>query len=118
MFERWAQHLTAGARKYDKRNWMKAQGREERDRFRESALRHFIQWYRGERDEDHASAVFFNINGAEFVGQKKEYEAKQPGLVTTTQINRAVGVPQSRDDYGLKGNSHYPGTEDYGGSDF
>jgi hypothetical protein len=67
MFERWAAHLTAGAHKYDKRNWMKASGQEELDRFRESALRHFLQWFRGDVDEDHASAVLFNVNGAEFV---------------------------------------------------
>lgn len=67
MFDRWAVHLTKGAKKYAKRNWMLAQGEEEYNRFRESALRHFLQWFRGETDEDHAAAVMFNINGAEFV---------------------------------------------------
>lgn len=66
MFMRWAMHLTAGAKKYVKRNWMKATGTEELERFRESAFRHFMQWYYGETDEDHAAAVFFNINGAEY----------------------------------------------------
>lgn len=66
MFDRWAEHLTKGAKKYKPRNWMKASGQEELERFRQSALRHFLQWYRGEVDEDHASAVFFNINGAEY----------------------------------------------------
>lgn len=70
MFERWAVHLTKGAQKYDKRNWLKAAGAEEYERFRESALRHFLQWYRGETDEDHASAVLFNINGAEYTKAK------------------------------------------------
>jgi len=70
MFERWAEHLDKGAKKYDKRNWMLAAGDEERERFRESALRHFLQWFRGETDEDHAAAVFFNINGAEYVKDK------------------------------------------------
>ena len=67
MFTRWAEHLTKGAEKYAARNWMKASGDAELDRFRESALRHFVQWYYGQVDEDHASAVFFNINGAEYV---------------------------------------------------
>jgi hypothetical protein len=67
MFWRWAEWLRKGAIRYSKRNWMKASGQEELDRFRESALRHFLQWYRGDTDEDHASAVFFNINGAEYV---------------------------------------------------
>jgi hypothetical protein len=67
MFRRWADHLTKGAVKYAPRNWMQANGDEELQRFRESALRHFMQWFWGESDEDHAASVFFNINGAEFV---------------------------------------------------
>lgn len=71
MFKRWAEHLTKGAKKYAKRNWMKAQGEEEYLRFKESALRHFIQWYLEESDEDHASAVYFNLNGAEYLKAKR-----------------------------------------------
>lgn len=70
MFERWAAHLTGGARKYDARNWMGAFTLVEQDRFKESAVRHFIQWLRGDTDEDHAAAVFFNINGVEYVKEK------------------------------------------------
>ena len=66
MFERWAAHLSKGAQKYDRRNWMMGKGDEVRERFRESAFRHFIQWWNGADDEDHAAAVFFNINGAEY----------------------------------------------------
>ncbi len=71
MFERLAIHLTKGAKKYAKRNWMQAAGPEEMDRFRESALRHFIQWMRGDVDEDHAAAVLFNINGYEYTKGKQ-----------------------------------------------
>jgi len=67
MLDRWAAHLTAGAKKYDARNWMLAAGEVEYERFRESATRHFRKWLAGEVDEDHASGVFFNINGAEYV---------------------------------------------------
>ena len=67
MYERWARHMTLGAAKYSKRNWMKADGQEDLTRFQESAIRHFEQWLKGETDEDHAAAVFFNINGAEYV---------------------------------------------------
>jgi hypothetical protein len=70
MLLRWAMQLTAGARKYAVRNWMKAEGKLEWERFRESAARHFAQWINGETDEDHAAAVFFNINGAEYVKAK------------------------------------------------
>lgn len=67
MLRRWAQHLTTGASKYAKRNWMLANSVEELERARESAYRHFMQWYFGETDEDHASATFFNINEVEYV---------------------------------------------------
>ena len=43
MFERLAAHLTKGAQKYSKRNWMQARGQAELERFRESAVRHFVQ---------------------------------------------------------------------------
>lgn len=77
MFERWAEHLTAGAKKYAERNWMGAHTPEERKRFRESAIRHFIQWLHGETDEDHAAAVFFNINGVEYVDEKLKDNATE-----------------------------------------
>lgn len=70
LLRRWAIHLTNGAKKYAKRNWMQASGQEEYDRFRESAFRHFMQWYYGDVDEDHASATVFNINGAEYTKER------------------------------------------------
>ena len=70
MLRRWAEHLTKGASKYDRDNWLLAYGPEERERFRISAARHFAQWMYGEKDEDHASATFFNINGAEYVDEQ------------------------------------------------
>ena len=59
-----------GAVKYTERNWEKANSQEELDRALESAFRHFMQWYAGETDEDHAAAVFFNINEAETIRVK------------------------------------------------
>lgn len=71
MFKRWAVHLTKGAVKYPDNengtaNWTKACGTKEHRRFKESALRHFVAWYYGDQDEDHAAGVLFNINGAEY----------------------------------------------------
>jgi len=71
MLKRWAEHMTRGASKYSKRNWMQAAGNEELERFKESAFRHFLQWYWGDADEDHAAAVIFNINGAEYVRERE-----------------------------------------------
>lgn len=70
MFERWAELMTRGAEKYGERNWELAKTRKEYLRFRASAFRHFMQWYRGECDEDHAAAVFFNIQAAEYVKER------------------------------------------------
>lgn len=70
MVQRWAELMTRGAQKYEKRNWELAESDDEYQRFRESAFRHFFQWYLGETDEDHAAAVFFNIQGAEYVKDK------------------------------------------------
>ena len=65
MITRWAKHMADGAKKYGDRNWEKSCTKEEKERFKGSAFRHFIQWFNGETDEDHASAVFFNISAAE-----------------------------------------------------
>lgn len=67
MLRRFAEHMTAGANKYTDRNWMKANGWEEYVRYKDSAFRHFMQWFYGDTDEDHAAAVIFNLNGAEYV---------------------------------------------------
>lgn len=93
MFLRWALHLAKGAAKYNKRNWMKASGEEEYERFLESAHRHFMIWfywrkfglniedpqepvYGKELTEDHASAAFFNINGCELLKERTIYHGK------------------------------------------
>src|SRR3990167_2022341 len=64
MLKRWAELLTRGAVKYTERNWEKAGTQEELNRYLESAFRHFMQWWEGDMEEDHAAAVFFNIQGA------------------------------------------------------
>jgi hypothetical protein len=90
MLLRWILLVTRGAVKYAARNWMKACGREEYDRFLESTDRHYIiwKWYRKyglnieqlpdgpitrePLKEDHAAAVIFNINGTEYVAEQIE----------------------------------------------
>lgn len=70
MLYRWAMLMARGAKKYTERNWEKASTIEEMNRYRESAFRHFMQWYCGEDDEDHAAAVMFNMQGAEYVNDR------------------------------------------------
>lgn len=89
MVARWAEHLTKGAVKYTARNWMQASGPEELERFRQSAARHFVQWLRGDMDEDHAAAVFFNINGVEYV--KERMQVPQPPLQMADPLSGLAG---------------------------
>lgn len=87
MYDRWAIHLSKGAIKYPDRqpglaNWTLANSEIELVRFRKSAMRHFRQWMRGDTDEDHASAVFFNLNAAEYVKDKLKEAPKDNACVT------------------------------------
>lgn len=81
MLRRWAQHLTTAEAKYPDPspgvpNFTLISTEEERQRYKESALRHFMSWFYEETDEDHASAVFFNINGVEIIKDKMRAKAK------------------------------------------
>lgn len=86
IFKRYAELMTRGAVKYEARNWMKAQGEEEAERYRESACRHFFQWLNGETDEDHAAAVVFNLNGYEYVLQRLKDRAADALHRRTSQV--------------------------------
>lgn len=66
-----AELMARGAEKYESRNWEKATGDEEMERFKSSALRHLFQWAAGETDEDHAAAVVFNLLGYETTKVKR-----------------------------------------------
>lgn len=82
MYLRWVRLLTLGAVKYAARNWMKASGQAEYDRFLESTDRHYTIWYTWRRyginienpdkhtreplAEDHGAATWFNMNGVEY----------------------------------------------------
>ena len=72
MMTRWAALMGRGAEKYEDRNWELFSDTKALERARSSAFRHFMQWISGERDEDHAAAVFFNIMAAEYIDGKLE----------------------------------------------
>ena len=73
-FTRVAELLARGAEKYESRNWEQAFGEAELERFKASALRHMAQWVAGDEEEDHASAVVFNLLGYETTKWKLENE--------------------------------------------
>jgi hypothetical protein len=62
--------MQRGAVKYGDRNWEKADSREEWERMRESAFRHFMQWYCGDAVEDHDAGAFFGLFAAEMTAEK------------------------------------------------
>jgi len=70
MLYRRAMLMERGCAKYGERNWEKANSIEELHRAKESAYRHFMQWFFGLKDEDHATAVQFNIDEAELIEYK------------------------------------------------
>lgn len=81
MMRRWAQHLTTAEAKYPDPtpgfpNFMLVETDEEFVRYKESAFRHFMSWFNDEDDEDHAAAVFFNINGVEIIKDKNLTKSK------------------------------------------
>lgn len=67
LLERYSQLMMRGMTKYSEKNWMQANGMAEYNRFKQSAARHFCQYLVGNKDEDHAVATWFNMNGAEYV---------------------------------------------------
>jgi hypothetical protein len=67
IIDRYTILMMRGAIKYSEGNWLKAQGEAELKRFVASFSRHLVKYLRGETDEDHLAAIFFNLNGAEYV---------------------------------------------------
>ena len=86
MLDRWAEHLTKGARKYEPRNWMRFCDEEAYQHAVRSAVRHMRQWLRGDEDEDHAAAVFFNINVAEYLRPRLRPKAARYTTTATSTL--------------------------------
>jgi hypothetical protein len=74
---RFAQLLTRGAQKYSKRNFELANSPAELERAQESLFRHLMQYLCGDKTEDHAMALVFNVMLAELV----QYRMKSEGTV-------------------------------------
>lgn len=70
LVDRYTALMMQGAIKYSERNWLKAASDEELKRFIASFSRHLVKYLRGDKDEDHLAALFFNVNGAEYVREK------------------------------------------------
>lgn len=80
--KRLAELYARGAQKYAERNWEQANSQAELDRFKASAFRHLAQALNGERDEDHWSAVVFNVFACEWL-EAKLNSVLAPGYAKT-----------------------------------
>jgi hypothetical protein len=67
---RYAELMMRGAQKYDRGNWRKAATEEELQRYKDSLIRHTVQYLRGDSDEDHGAAILFNCYGAAMILDK------------------------------------------------
>lgn len=67
---RLAMVYTKGAKNHEPRNWEKASTEEDLDLFVQGAWRHFMQFLKGEVDEDHFAALMFNLAGIVLVREK------------------------------------------------
>ena len=90
MLRRWAEHLTKAKSNYpdvapEVPNWTIGDGDEEYYRFRRSLFRHTMDYLEGKRDEDHAAAIFFNIDGAERI-----YELRQRDAIASAMASGPV----------------------------
>jgi len=79
MLYRLAMLMERGMSKYGYRNWEKANSEEEMIRFKASAIRHFMQWFSGEEDEDHMAAAIFNMSCFETIKFKLNKKDKEDG---------------------------------------
>lgn len=66
--EHLALHYTEGAVVHGRDNWKKSK---DIITFKQSAYRHFIAWMKDEKDEDHASALVWNVFCHEYLKENK-----------------------------------------------
>jgi hypothetical protein len=59
--ERYAKHMKQNEAKHGRRNWQK--GGYPQEEYLESAMRHLVSLWKGDKSEDHAAAVIFNMIG-------------------------------------------------------
>jgi len=94
MYLRWAQLMARGAEKYGDNNWRKAASKEELDRFKSSAERHFMYWLMGLEDEDHAAATWFNIVAYE-VTKDRINKPREAAAVLLEEQRKGLGIWKS-----------------------
>ena len=85
MMTRFAVHMAKGALKYSDRNWERGIGEAELERAKAALLRHVMQYVNDELDEDHASAIWFNVMQIEYI----TYKLKEQAIEATKLSNHS-----------------------------
>lgn len=70
MLTRYAAWMARGADKYEDRNWEQFQGPDALEHAKGSLLRHVFKFLAEMEDEDHAAAVWFNIQAIDRIRRK------------------------------------------------
>lgn len=78
MITRYGHWMARGAEKYSSRNWEQFDSAEALEHAKGSLLRHTFKLLAGKTDEDHAAAVWFNVQAIELIRwkQRQEIEAE------------------------------------------
>lgn len=108
MPRRIVRHLTLGRSKYPDPapgipNWTLGRGIEVWLRSRASFQRHNDAWLAGETDEDHAAAIYFNLNLAEYVRQfftdDEEAQAQKVEALQAEDQARRLAIEERAERY-------------------
>lgn len=70
MLTRYARWMARGATKYEPRNWESFASEDALEHARGSLLRHVFKLIAGRVDEDHAAAVWFNVQAIELIRER------------------------------------------------
>ena len=78
--ERLAMHYTLGGIKYGFNNWKLAHTDEELQDLKDSAVRHVLQWAKGDKDEEHFASACWNMFNYEYLYAQKKLTKKKKGV--------------------------------------
>ena len=87
MLHRWAQLMERGSIGYGDRNWERGI---KLSSFQDSAMRHLVQLIEGDRTEDHAAAILFNVSGYEYTRAEILAGRLPAGLADGTAVRGEV----------------------------
>lgn len=89
VLERYASHMKKGEEKHGRSNWKK--GGYPLDEYLESMFRHLNSLVRGDKDEDHASSLMFNVVGYMYEQLHGKFRA---GYATMADMTEAQALEQ------------------------